>query len=383
MKQRTFKILFAAGGTGGHLFPAIAVAEQLQQMTEGHALIEFVGTADRIEATIVPKHHYRFNAIPMAGLQKVLSLSTLKLPFNILRSILLTRKTLQRLQPDCVVCAGAYLSYPVGLAAAQMKIPLYLMESNAVPGKTILQLAPRAKRLCLSFAESVQYFNEHDQRKAIITGNPIRASFGAASMPMPAEARRLFGLAPDKPTLLCFGGSLGARSINQAVEAEHTRLNAAGVQILWQTGKTFQPSNQEHSSQAHSSTSAQTIVLPFIDNMAAAYTAADVVVCRAGATTIAELASIGKAAVFVPFPQAANDHQTANARALADAGAARMLRDDELSAQLVDTVLEMLRVVQDPLQAASLAERIRQFAKPDAARRVAQMLLDDARWKKE
>jgi UDP-N-acetylglucosamine--N-acetylmuramyl-(pentapeptide) pyrophosphoryl-undecaprenol N-acetylglucosamine transferase len=379
MKKRTFKVLFAAGGTGGHLFPAIAVAEALQQQTEGNVLIEFVGTAEKIEATIVPKHHYRFNAIPMAGLQKLISLSTLKLPLNILRSVLLTRQTLQRLQPDCVVCAGAYLSYPVGLAASQMKIPLYLMESNALPGKTILRLAPRAKQLCLSFAESVAYFSERDQRKAVITGNPIRASFDEASMPSQAEARSLFGLAPDKPTLLCFGGSLGARSINHAVEAAYARLNAAGVQILWQTGKNFQASI-EAAPDADVAERGKTVAMPFIDNMAAAYSAADVVCCRAGATTIAELASIEKCTVFVPFSHAANDHQTANARALCDAGAARMLLDSEVASKLYETVMTLMN---NRAEAEAMATRMKAFARPDAAQHVAQMLLDDAGWKKE
>jgi UDP-N-acetylglucosamine--N-acetylmuramyl-(pentapeptide) pyrophosphoryl-undecaprenol N-acetylglucosamine transferase len=366
MNNQTFKVVFAAGGTGGHLFPAIAVAEELQQLTEGRTIIEFVGTADRIEATVVPNHHYRFHAIPMAGLQKLVSLDTLKLPFKILRSLLLCRQILQRLQPHCVVCTGAYLSYPVGLAASQLGIPLVLMESNAFPGKTIAQLAPRATKLYLSFEESLAHFPAHLHTKAEITGNPIRANFSV--MPSQAEARRLFGLDATQPTILCFGGSLGAHSINAAVERHRERFAQSGVQVIWQTGKHFQPALPSD---------ATTKVMPFIDNMAAAYAAADVVVCRAGATTIAELACIQKLSIFVPFPHAANDHQTANARALAEQGAALVLLDNEVQERLFETVMPLL---DNPAQTAQMAVRMAHFAKPDAARHIASSLLAMAGW---
>ncbi len=368
MKHRIFKALFAAGGTGGHLFPALAVAEQLRQRTGGEALIEFVGTADRLEATIVPKHSYRFHAIPIAGLQKLISLDTLKLPLKILRSVMQSRQILQRLQPDCVICAGAYLSYPVGLAASQLGIPLFLMESNAYPGKTILRLAPRATKLFLSFEESLSYFSKREQAKAEITGNPIRANFSATAMPTKEQARHFFGLAPDAPTVLCFGGSLGARSINQAVNESRERFANAGIQLLWQTGANFQ---------ALHPSDATTVILPFIDNMAAAYSAADVVVCRAGATTIAELACIRKVPILVPFSLAANDHQTVNARAMQEQGAALMLTDADVNDRLFDTVTSLLN---DPARVAAMEERLGAVAKPDAANRIAESLLKFMGW---
>jgi undecaprenyldiphospho-muramoylpentapeptide beta-N-acetylglucosaminyltransferase len=403
--QKPFTALFAAGGTGGHLFPALAVAEQLQAasseagseagsatVSAARPVIEFIGTADKIEATIVPKHNFPFHAIPIAGLQKIVSLQTLALPFKVLRSVLLSRKILRRLQPDCVVCAGAYLSYPVGIAAAQLGIPLYLMESNAFPGKTILRLASRAQRIFLSFAESEQYFAPADRAKCAVVGNPIRADFSA--MPSQASARAMFGLDPAAPTLLCFGGSLGARSINHAVEAVHPRFNAAGVQVLWQTGKNFQPAQKAQTAQTTSTTPppdihseasspssseaattpAQTKQMTFIESMAAAYAAADVIVCRAGATTIAELACIPKTAIFVPLPSAANDHQNANARALAEQGAATVLADADLSSQLFDTVMELLR---SPERRAQMASAFQRFAKPEAARTIARTLIAD------
>jgi UDP-N-acetylglucosamine--N-acetylmuramyl-(pentapeptide) pyrophosphoryl-undecaprenol N-acetylglucosamine transferase len=366
MDNQTFKVVFAAGGTGGHLFPAIAVAEELQQLTQGRTLIEFVGTADRIEATIVPNHHYRFHAIPMTGLQKLVSLNTLKLPFNVVRSLFLCRTILQRLRPHCVVCTGAYLSYPVGIAATQLGIPLVLMESNAFPGKTIAHLAPRATKLFLSFEESLVHFPARLHARAEIAGNPIRANFSA--MPSQAEARRLFGLDATKPTILCFGGSLGARSINTAVEHHRERFAQSGVQVIWQTGNHFQPALPSD---------AMTKVMPFIDDMAAAYAAADVVVCRAGATTIAELACIQKLSILVPFPHAANDHQTANARALAEQGAALVLLDNEVQERLFETVMPLLH---HPTQAIAMAARMARLAKPDAARRIASSLLAMAGW---
>ena len=367
MQKRPFKALIAAGGTGGHLFPAIAVAEEFTRILDGNCVLEFIGTSDRIEATIVPKHGYRLHTLPIAGLQKLLSFNTLKLPFKIMQSIRKSLDILDELKPDCVICAGAYLSYPVGIAAAKRGIPLFLMESNAIPGKTIVQLASKATRIYAAFEESLNGFPPSVQAKFEILGNPVRSNLSALSDKHTSSdkhaARIALNLAPDKPTVFVFGGSLGARSINAAVNASLERFRAAGMQILWQTGKNFTPM---------ANTEGVAEVRPFIDDMAQAYSAADVVVCRAGATTLAELAIIRKPAILVPFPQAANDHQTANARALQEQGAAILLKDSDVQERLYDAVRGLLA---NTHAQEAMSKSLEHFAKPDAARDIAESIV--------
>jgi UDP-N-acetylglucosamine--N-acetylmuramyl-(pentapeptide) pyrophosphoryl-undecaprenol N-acetylglucosamine transferase len=356
-----FKAVFAAGGTGGHLFPAIAVAEALTAMTNNTCGLEFIGTADRIESTIVPKHGYPFYTIPITGLQKILSLSTLKLPFRVVQSVVRSRAILHEVQPHCVICAGAYLSYPVGLAASQLGIPLFLMESNAHPGKTILRLAPRATRIYATFEESRSRFSPSVRGKIEVPGNPVRSNLSV--LPSAEDARLSFGLDPTKPTIFAFGGSLGARSINNAIEAALPAFRAAGVQVLWQTGRNFSPQTPILS---------DVRVMPFVEDMSAGYAAADVVVCRAGATTIAELAIIGKPAILVPFALAANDHQTGNALALQEQGAAIVLTDTSVKERLFASVQGLL---DNAVARSAMTSSLAAFAKPDAARVIAQSIL--------
>lgn len=361
-KSTPFKALIAAGGTGGHLFPAIAVAEEFAQLTDNHCQVEFIGTSDRIEATIVPKHGYPFYTIPIIGLQKLVSVGTLKLPFRIVQSVLRARQILRETEPHCVICAGAYLSYPVGLAASQLGIPLFLMESNALPGKTIKRLAPRATRIYATFEESRQHFSPSVASRVEVLGNPVRSNL--STLPDKASVRTMFGLAPDKPTVFVFGGSLGARSINAAVLSALEQFRAAGIQVLWQTGKSYTPAANAYGNGVHT--------MQFVENMAAAYAAADVVVCRAGATTIAELAIIRKPAILVPFPQAANDHQTGNALALQNEGAAILLRDAEVQERLFASVQGLLSNANSQ---EAMMHSLSAFAKPDAARDIAQAIL--------
>jgi UDP-N-acetylglucosamine--N-acetylmuramyl-(pentapeptide) pyrophosphoryl-undecaprenol N-acetylglucosamine transferase len=356
-----FKAVFAAGGTGGHLFPAIAVAEAFSECLNGACALEFIGTADRIESIIVPKHGYPFYTIPITGVQKLLSLSTLMLPFRVVQSIMRSRAILREVQPHCVICAGAYVSYPVGIAASQLGIPLFLMESNAYPGKTIHQLASHATRIYGTFEESRARFPLSVQGKIEMSGNPIRSNLSA--LPSTSYARRSFGFDPDKPTIFAFGGSLGAHSINNAVEAALPAFHAAGVQVLWQTGKNFSP-------QAPILNNVR--IMPFVDDMSAGYASADVVVCRAGATTIAELATIGKPAILVPFSLATNDHQTGNALALQDQGAAIVLTDATVKERLFASVRGLL---ENSKARAAMTASLATFAKPDAARTIAESIL--------
>ncbi|MCS6807298.1 MAG: undecaprenyldiphospho-muramoylpentapeptide beta-N-acetylglucosaminyltransferase [Bacteroidota bacterium] len=363
---KLLKVAIAAGGTGGHIFPAIAVAEELHRLTNGNCIVEFIGTAERIEATIVPKHGYPFYTIPIMGLQRLFSLSTLKLPLHILLSILKSRRILKQIKPDCVLCTGAYVSYPVGIAASQLSIPLFLMESNAFPGKTIRRLAPRATYIYTAFEESQQYFAPSVAHKIFPYGNPVRSDFSA--LPDPASARAALGLATDKPTVLIFGGSLGARSLNSATLASLEKFRQTNIQVLWQTGTRYSPSSNMNTSGA--------IVMQFIDDMRTAYAAADVIVCRAGATTIAELAITRKPAILVPFPHAAHDHQTYNARALEAKGAAILVHDVEIKERLFSSVHGLLS---NPIARQAMQRSLEPFAKPHAAHHIALSILQYCR----
>lgn len=367
MADKPLKVLVAAGGTGGHLFPAMAVVEQLEDLTQNSCRAEFVGTHGRIEAEAVPKAGYEFHAIPISGLGPILSLNTLRLPFKIYRSIAMCKQIISRFRPDVVLCTGAYLSYPAGMAASALSVPLYLLESNASPGKTIKMLASRATRLFVSFKETLQYFKHDIRDKISVVGNPIRKSF--VPLPECSESRKFFGLQPDTSTVLCFGGSLGARSINLAFETALPLLLEKGYQVIWQTGKHYKPTNIP-------SMSSSLKILPFIDNMPAAYSAANLILCRSGATTVAELTAVGKPAILVPLPHASNDEQTQNARIMADAGAARILEDSLLPDSLPTALLGLM---QAPEKLGRMAENSLALGKPEAAKIIAESIIHNSR----
>jgi UDP-N-acetylglucosamine--N-acetylmuramyl-(pentapeptide) pyrophosphoryl-undecaprenol N-acetylglucosamine transferase len=363
--KKSFTILIAAGGTGGHLFPAIAVAEEIMRATNNSCTIEFIGTSDRIESTIVPKHGYALHTIPIHGLQKLFSLATLRLPLEIFRSIALSRKVIENLKADCVICAGAYLSYPVGIAASQLGTPLFLLESNAEPGKTIKRLAGRAEKIYTAFPGSHRYFPVSLASRIYALGNPVRSTL--QTLCDKAEAKERLGFKPDKPTVLVMGGSLGARSINQAMQESLRQFIARDIQILWQTGKNYV------FDQTLAPKTDGLKVVPFVDDMALAYSAADIVVSRAGATTIAELALARKPAILIPFPFAANDHQTANARELAEHGAAILLPDAEAKERLFASASGLLS---NSTAQEAMARAIEKFARPDAARAIAASIIE-------
>lgn len=337
MQHPPLKFVVAAGGTGGHLFPAIAVVEALQRLTHGSCSLDFIGTATRIESRVVPQAGYRFHTIPATGLRKALSLSTLVFAVNTIRSLVRSRALLRTLQPDAVLCTGAYLSYPVGIAAALLRIPVFLMESNVYPGKAILQLATKAHTIFTSFEESTPHFPLRARARIRVVGNPVRSSL--SSLPTPQQARVFFGLDPNKPTLLCFGGSLGAASINTAMEHALAVLADAGIQCLWQTGASYTPSPELVKRTGAS-------VHQFIDNMGAAYAAADIALCRAGATSLAELCTTGTPSILVPYPHAANNHQEGNALAMQEHHAAAVLHDRTLGDKLAPMVLDLLHNTQ-------------------------------------
>ncbi len=362
---KVLHFLIAAGGTGGHLFPAMAVVERLRELSPLPCEFHFVGTARRIEARAVPEAGYDFHPMPITGVSKIASMKTLLLPWRIARSLAVCRGLIKRYAIDAVLCTGAYLSYPAGLAASQLSVPLFLMQSDANPGKTIRMLSNRAERLFVSFEESRSYYGPDMQGQIVYSGNPVRKAF--SSHPTAQEARQKFGLAPDRPTLFCFGGSLGARSINSVIEQALPLLADQDIQILWQTGEHYQPTTV-------SDAGMQITVRPFIKDMPAAYAAADLVLCRSGATTVAELSLLGKPAILVPLPTAANDEQSVNARLLQERGAALLLPDADLNpADLAETIRSLLS---SPASLQSMAANANGLAQPEAATQVAEHILD-------
>lgn len=357
----TFRVVVAAGGTGGHIFPAVAVVEQLQRLTEGRCSALFLGSADRMETSLIPALGYPYVSMPIVGFKGLRSISTLTLPLKIMRSIGIARAAIRRHRPHAVICTGAYISYPAGIAAAREGVPLFVLESNINPGKTNARLAPKATAVVLAFDDSVALYPEALRSKLHVLGNPVRTQIDA--LRTPADARRALGLDPDRATVLIFGGSLGARTINDAIASALPMLATEPYQVLWQTGKQYAvPANiPEHVK-----------VVPFIDAMGDAYAAADLVVSRSGATTIAELGIVGRAAIFIPLPSASTDEQRRNALAVERAGGAVVLQDADASKMLAVTIRQLML---DAVRRDAMAHAMRSIGRPNAAADTAALIL--------
>lgn len=353
-------IVFAGGGTGGHLFPGLAIAEALQSKVPA-ARISFAGSRDKIEATVVPRHGYEFDPVWISGFRRRLSLSTFVFPLKVAVSLWQARGIIRRRRPDVVVGTGGYVSGPVVYMAARMGVPTLIQEQNEYPGVTTRLLAKRADEVHITFEETRAHIA--DARVVHVTGNPVRSSL--RRLPT-ANARRVWGLDPDRPVLFVFGGSLGASSINTAVGGMLRSLDEQGVQVLWQTG-----ARDAQAARDAAAGSAHVVVREFIHEMDAAYSAATLVLCRAGATSLAELTVLGLPSVLVPYPHAAADHQRRNARALENAGAARVVEDGQ-ARTLGAVVLELLRD-QDALR--RMSEAAARLGRPDAASCIADAVI--------
>lgn len=352
-KNRDINILVAAGGTGGHLFPALAVVEQLEKITSYRMKASFVGNPQKMEARIVPDLGFKFYKIPVTGFSGLFSVNTVMLPIKIFRSILTCRSLINKLKIDAVLCAGAYISYPAGIAAHQERVPLILMESNVNPGKTIRFLSSKCDMMITAFDETANFFPSDIRKKIVSLGNPVREQI--LTLPAPRIAKKQFGLDPDKKTILIFGGSLGAKSINMAAEIAINYFAESEFQFIWQVGENYPltgtiPENVR--------------VMKFIDNMANAYAASDLVICRSGATTVAELTVVGKPSILIPLPTASNNEQEHNARVLEEKGAAFMVENSAIS----DCIIELISKLMNDASALDLmSSAVKTLAKPDAA----------------
>lgn len=345
------KVLFAAGGTGGHLYPAIAIAEELRRIDPA-AVIAFAGTKKKIEARVIPQKGYPFHPIWISGFSRRLRLDNLLFPVKVLVSLVQSFFLIRRFRPDVVIGTGGYVCGPVLFAASFSGIPTVVHESNSYPGVTTRMLAGRVTKVFTTFDITRTWLAS--SANVEVVGNPTRAELSAASRTDGAAA---FGLSPERPTLFVFGGSLGAASINSAMPAVVSLAVARGWQVIWQTGET------DKGSAAKVPQHPDIKVMAYVDRMDLGYAAADVVVCRSGATTLAELTRLGKPAVLVPYPFAAANHQEMNADTMVQAGAAVMLKDDRLHTELAAAVEQLMSA---PGVRAAMAQKSLALGRPDA-----------------
>ena len=362
--MQTLKVILSGGGTGGHIFPAIAIANELKKKVP-HADILFVGALGRMEMEKVPNAGYKIIGIPIAGLQRRFTLANLKLPFLIIQSLLKTRKIVKEFQPDVVVGTGGYASGPLLKAAISQGVPALLQEQNSYAGITNKLLSKKAAKICVAY-EGMEKFFPKD--KLILTGNPVRQDLKAVRTKK-EEAISFFKLDPAKKTILVIGGSLGARTINEAIGEGLSKLAQNDIQLIWQTGKLYYPNAME---QTKSYANKRMYALDFISRMDLAYAAADIVVSRAGASSVSELCNIGIPSILVPSPNVAEDHQTKNAMALVDKDAAILVKDGEASQLLIKCALELIT---NTSKQVTLTNNISKMAYQDSAGIIANEVL--------
>lgn len=355
------RLIVAGGGTGGHLFPGIAVAEEFLARDPANEVL-FVGTERGIEARLLPRLGYRLELITATGLKGMGGIAQVKGLLFLLYAYSQSRRILKEFRPDLVLGVGGYASAPLVLAARGMLIPRFVHEQNALPGVTNRFLARVADQVFISLSEARKFF---PKEKTVLTGNPLRLAIAAGIL----GEQRETGRGPFH--LLVFGGSAGAHSINMAmIQALPQLAGMKGeLRITHQTGE----KDLHQVREAYQAAGFEAQVLPFIEDMAAAYRQADLIICRAGATTIAEVTACGKACIFIPYPYAADDHQLRNAESLVDRGAGFLLENRQLSGEsLAGMIRELLA---DPVQLAEVGRNARELAKPDAAKVIVDEML--------
>ena len=366
-KIDSLRVLIAGGGTGGHLFPAIAIQEALKNASEKHKII-FVGTRQGLEARLLPRLKLPVKYLWISGVTGKSLLHKLLIPFQLLVSFVQSLFLLIAHRPHIVVGTGGFAAGPIVKCAQLFGIPTLLQEQNAFPGVTTKLLSKRARKICVHFPETIQRL-PHANR-AIVTGNPLRASLMNIDQ---KSAREFWKFDPDKPVLLVLGGSLGARSINRAVtEALPEILNQAN--IIWQVGRTGLPNNADGALCDNAVQENQLVILDFIHEMPMAYSAATLALCRAGAMTLAELALVELPAILVPFPFAAHQHQDWNARAYETSGAAVRIADADLSGE--KTVQVVSDLLNDKPRLEEMKSAMQTFAKPQAAADIAKIIFE-------
>ncbi len=355
-KLQAPRYLISGGGTGGHIFPAIAIANALRSKNPD-AVIEFVGAKNRMEMEKVPAAGYKIHGIWISGFQRRITFENLLFPLKVLMSLYRCFFILKKFKPNAVIGTGGFASGPLLKVACWLNIPTLIQEQNSYAGVTNKLLGKKVTAICLGFEKAKKYFPSD---KCIVTGNPVRQSI--LNLPERQEGAKQLHISENKKTILVVGGSLGARTINKAIDQNMAKINEAQLQLVWQTGKNYEPQNLPEFGFA----------TKFIEHMEYAYSACDYVISRAGAIAITELCIVGKPVILVPSPNVAEDHQTKNALDLVEHNAALMLRDHE-TVQNLWMALETL--INDEALAGEIAANIKKLAKPHATDSIAEAVL--------
>jgi UDP-N-acetylglucosamine--N-acetylmuramyl-(pentapeptide) pyrophosphoryl-undecaprenol N-acetylglucosamine transferase len=361
------RVIIAGGGTGGHIFPAVAIGHALKRMNPNTQLL-FVGALDRMEMEKVPQEGFEIVGLDIVGFNRSNMLKNLSLPFKMIKSALKARSIIKEFKPNAVVGVGGYASFPMLNAAQGMGIPTLVQEQNSYAGKSNKILGRKAKAVCVAYEKMDRFF---PKEKLVLTGNPVRAKISQSAVTK-QEAISWFGLNSARKTVLVIGGSLGAKSINEAIDAGLMEILKEDVQVIWQTGKLY----YETAVSSVALHQDKVKVFDFIREMDYAYAAADVVVSRAGALAIAELCIVAKPVVFVPYPYAAEDHQTSNAMALVEHNAAMMVKDSDAKAELVKKLKNLLH---DNAMQEVMKNALRSMAIKNADERIANKVIEIAK----
>lgn len=365
MERNRLKVIVSGGGTGGHIFPAIAIANAVRAMNP-EADILFVGAKGRMEMDRVPQAGFPIVGLPVAGFSRSLTPKNLLVIYKLLLSLVKARRIIRQFKPDVVVGVGGYASGPVLKAAQRKGIPTLIQEQNSYAGVTNKLLAKRAQVICVAYPDMQKYFPAD---KILLTGNPVRQDIENLSVNR-TESLEFFGIDASKRVILVLGGSLGARTINRSLLAGVEKIRTrSDVVIIWQTGKLY---HQKVKEELELNPVGNIRLFDFIGRMDLAYTAADVVISRAGAGTISELCLVAKPTVLVPSPNVAEDHQTRNAMALVERNAAVMVPDNQAATRLLD---EALVLIDDPQRCRELSENIAKLALRDSAGVIAREVL--------
>lgn len=358
------KVLVSGGGTGGHIFPAISIANSIKELRPDAEFL-FVGAEGKMEMEKVPAAGFPIKGLWISGFSRKLNFSNLVFPFKLIASLWKAKKIVKEFAPDVTIGTGGFASGPTLRVASNHGVPCVIQEQNSFPGVTNRILSGKAKKVCVAYPGMEKYFGD----KVIFTGNPVRKEMVQIEGKR-EEAISFFGLNSKQPVLLIVGGSLGAQSINRAIKANMDALLKLGVQILWQTGKT---NFSEMNDFAQKLNRPEVKVHEFIYKMDLAYAAANMVISRAGAIAVSELCIVSKATILVPFPYAAEDHQTKNALALVNKKAAMLVADSEVDSGLLSAVGQL---VEQPEKVKELEKNIQTFGMPNAANQIAQVVLD-------
>lgn len=362
--NRKIRAIISGGGTGGHIFPALSIADKLKELNPETEIL-FVGAEGRMEMEKVPAAGYEIVGLPVAGLQRKLTLSNFALPFKVLKSVRMAKKLIREFKPDVAVGVGGYASAPLLWAATRCGIPTLIQEQNGFAGLTNKLLGRKVDRICVAYEGMERFF---PAEKIIMTGNPIRKEIVPADQATKADAMKYYGLDPQKKHIFIVGGSLGSGTLNDAMKKWITDgcPGGADIEVIWQCGKYYKPSVDAF---MEGRELPQIRYSDFIRRMDLAYAAADIVISRSGASSISEICAAGKACIFVPSPNVAEDHQTHNAMALVNKDAAMMVKDSEAVEKLMQAACSL---IENPEKIALIEKNAAAMAKMDAAQTIAE-----------